>query len=330
MPSSTRPRAAPSIYRRAPTDTAAGARRGRRRRRHPAGGTRARVRGLLHRPRRRPDVQVKGTGIGLSVVLEFVNAHGGTIADRRRRVSRVRTSASACRSAPAPATDPAPAQGAGPCGLGRLRRRLAPLALLAAARGGCGGMPMQRAPAAGARRWTRRVDRRDGDRRLPRRCCSGWSRGTPAEQAEILASAKQRLRRRAHAQPRAALCPGARHARPPGHRPCRCAQRLLREVLANPETAAAGGARSRVPASCSRSNDQLTLEAEVPQAAERARRAATTSASRNCQQAPADRERRKRPPAQGARGRAAPSWTPSPTSSARSTSANPAPTGRKP
>jgi two-component system sensor histidine kinase GlrK len=24
-------------------------------------------------------VQVKGTGIGLSVVLEFVNAHGGTI-----------------------------------------------------------------------------------------------------------------------------------------------------------------------------------------------------------------------------------------------------------
>ena len=54
-------------------------RRRRRRRRHSVGGARARVRGLLHRPRRRAGVQVKGTGIGLSVVLEFVNAHGGTI-----------------------------------------------------------------------------------------------------------------------------------------------------------------------------------------------------------------------------------------------------------
>jgi two-component system sensor histidine kinase GlrK len=37
-----------------------------------------RVRSLLYRPPP-AGVQVKGTGIGLSVVLEFVNAHGGTI-----------------------------------------------------------------------------------------------------------------------------------------------------------------------------------------------------------------------------------------------------------
>ena len=50
----------------------------RHRPRHPAGGTRQGVPGVLFGPDTagRP---VKGTGIGLSVVREFVQAHGGTI-----------------------------------------------------------------------------------------------------------------------------------------------------------------------------------------------------------------------------------------------------------
>ena len=46
--------------------------------RDPARGPRAHLRCVLHRPRRR-SAACKGTGIGLSVVLEFVSAHGGTV-----------------------------------------------------------------------------------------------------------------------------------------------------------------------------------------------------------------------------------------------------------
>ena len=251
---------------------AARARRGRQRPRHPEGGPRrtCSTRSTPGAPRK--STAVKGTGIGLSVVLEFVSAHGGTVqiidgefpgahfritmpiraaggdqparaaAPRRRRM---RPEAPRCAIARR--------RGAAPRAAALVTALLAAPAPRAAPRHRA-STPRPRRPSVD--RGRHRLDVLADYLQLLQRLVAGRAGRAGRDRRHRPA----RLRDRPDAEPPAAFRPGPGT---PGHPATDLprAQRLLRELMANPEMLLPAE-RALAFLELQQIDDHLTLEAE--------------------------------------------------------------------
>ena len=233
---------------------AAGARRRRRRPRHPGGGSGTRVRSFsIPAARRTP--AVKGTGIGLSVVLEFVAAHGGTIQiiDGQYPGAHFRITMP-IRVGTSRRTASAGTESAGPCRVILSSGAVSTALLLAGCTSMAGKAPLPPPPV---------VDQVA----VANSVLSGYLQvlqnllqGLPAQQAEIVAGAQRDY----DAAPtpsrelKLALILGTT-GHPATDLPR--AQKLLREVLANPEMLLPGE-RALALLKLSQIDDHLTLETE--------------------------------------------------------------------
>ena len=247
-----------------------------------------------------PGGHVKGTGIGLSVVLEFVTAHRGQIEivdgewpGAHFRIRMPLRSSGVARKRPDTGTEEA-----GPCGLApHCMPRLRPAA---------GGLLQHRRPASMARARRRRPAAEAVQAAQLNSYSSALSQlvqGSPAEQAELMAGARAAYDRRGRDRPRCAMDWCWRRPAIPARDPMQ-AQHVLREALARPELLS-GAERALAVVESQRVEAELRASGGSRPADRRAAARARPAAQRRHQRQPgaatADRNGRERPPAQGAR-----------------------------
>ena len=194
----------------------------------------------------------RAPGIGLSVVLEFVAAHGGTVqivdGEYPGAHFRIRMPMGTAReplagdSAPAAGPGPMPREGraCGPGGRRRSWRRSCSL-------GGCATELLR------ARRPRRRPSPSSTTRpppprhwRMTCRCSASLLAAPPQQQMQIVGTAEQDFQHTPTPSTQAAPRPDPRRARPGRLATCRAAQQMLQELASDPQSSLMAGERALV------------------------------------------------------------------------------------